>query len=122
MKPWKSSFKVPIYGMTIHVVVAKNLSEGHSLLPYGLSDTDEAMVSHPCCQAMYSVSFPDYAILFKNKTPHDEEFYHEIGHVCRRLMNDIGWKIDAINDEPLAYLEGWMAEKVKKVLKKAPKK
>ena len=40
---------------------------------------------------------------------------HEAVHVANRIMSMIGWQHDPFNDEPLAYMVGYIAEKIHKI-------
>lgn len=74
------------------------------------------------CRGCYIAMHPDYAIV-TTELSHDT-MAHEVSHVCRHLMEVIGFKVipdesGNPNDEPLAYLEGWMSQQIASRFSKA---
>lgn len=40
---------------------------------------------------------------------------HEAVHIAHRIMDMVGWQHDTANDEPFAYMVGYIAEKLHKI-------
>lgn len=111
MKEIRFSFKIPIYNARLYFTYTDNIPEAIKSLPHQLR-------THDChgCQGLYTAASPLYSITVSNLTY--DTITHEIGHVARQLLEDIGFKIKASNDEPLAYLEGYLADQIHHRLKK----
>lgn len=80
----------------------------------------------------FGVSIPDRfgAVTFRNEKADGFEVVvsfvdsnvslvaHEAVHVCNFIYENIGAKLDILNDEPQAYLVGWIVEEIENFLKK----
>jgi hypothetical protein len=93
----------------MYFIVSEDVKKSVRLLPKELQkDLDDS--DYDACQAFYTCNHPSYGIITSNTTY--DTVSHEIGHVSRQLMENIGFKIKASNDEPLAYLEGFLADRI----------
>lgn len=111
---YKTSFAIPIYQARLYLVIGDDFCESRNILPMSLQEEEEVGSCRGFCLGLH----PDYAILLKPDSPIGT-ISHEVGHVARKLMNEIGFTITAENDEPLAYLEDWL---MTKILDKIPDK
>jgi hypothetical protein len=98
-------FKIPIYCCSFEVVLDKDLSyiekkyNTFSLKDFGaVTLKDENKYRH------YVIGFTD-----KN---HLSNIAHEIVHLKNYIYEDCAMQLDAINDEPEAYLTGWIFETI----------
>jgi hypothetical protein len=117
MKEWKTKFKVPIYDCIVRFVVTDDVRSSIKKLPPSLTETYDE--EDDTCTGIYFSKWPDYAIVLRDDKRADGAVLdHEIGHVARKIMEDIGFKIEADNDEPLAYLEEFLTRMIHKRIKK----
>ena len=110
----KFSFEVPIYACHVWVVVCDTFKGAIKALPPRIRngiDIEDDGDCRGCCLSNH----PNYVITLKDVS--QGTLYHEIGHAARDIMDAIGFEITRgsdghMNDEPLAYLEGALAELV----------
>lgn len=117
MKNVKGSFKVPIYEVRIYVALAPTIAEGVAMLPIVMQKISDKLGCHEST-ACYMGEWPNFALIFTQGKCSLGTVAHEIGHVSRKILADIGFKIEESNDEPLAYLEEYVTDKVHAILKK----
>lgn len=113
----KFSIKIPIYEIRLYVIVGLEAKEALKHLPANLRKIAKDHFGDDLdCRGMF-LSDPkksEHAITALSVD--HSTLQHEIGHVCRNIMNDIGWQYDADNDEPLAYLEDFVSQEIHKKL------
>lgn len=109
-------FKIPIYGLELFVSVGDSIHEVIESIPESFRTPEEEGDDN--CKGVSFCQHPKYAIGINLKYIDRGIVHHEIGHVCRAMLGDIGFKIDPNNDEPLAYLEDWVANKIDHFLTK----
>lgn len=104
----KKKIKIPIYFGTLEIVTSEDrieLSEKYKIEPDGF----DAMV--------FKNSKPDfptnYVALFVGK-PTNKIIAHEVVHIVSNIFHDRGITKDLINDEPEAYLTGFIFEQIEK--------
>jgi|SRR6478736_86959 len=61
-------------------------------------------------------SYRHYVTAFTDKE-HLSNIAHEIVHVKNYIYSDCAMELDVINDEPEAYLTGWLFEQIYNLLK-----
>lgn len=119
----KFSIRIPIYEVRLYVIIGLEAREALDLLPKNLRKIAEDNFGEDLdCRGMY-LSDPrrsEYALTVTS--PDHSTLQHEIGHVCRSIMLNVGWEYDAENDEPLAYLEDWVSQEIHKRLHNDSKK
>lgn len=108
IKPFKTRFLVPIYECYLTLKVTEDVQAEWEKNPEP-SNRDDA---DSYCQAFYVSNWPEFMIVVSPTASHDD-LTHEVGHVCRSIMGEIGFRVEHNNDEPLAYLEGWMMQQVR---------
>lgn len=105
----KKKIKIPIYQGTLVLIKSKNFdwtnkNYGHNIpKKYG-------------------------AVSFENEKPNGFEYVvslvdtnmsliaHEAVHICNYIFKNVGAELDKTNDEPQAYLVGWIVEEIDKFL------
>lgn len=109
---------IPIYECDLIVCIGDSIEESVDAIPRRHKEMVDLSNFDNSCQGVSFVRHPFYILCFTTESIGSGIVHHEIGHVTRSLMCDIGFKIYADNDEPLAYLEGWMSDKVYAFLEK----
>lgn len=62
----------------------------------------------------------EYYAVF-DKSPTESSIAHEVAHLVNWIFKDVCISLDLVNDEPQAYLTGWITEQIYRVKnKKAP--
>jgi len=100
---------IPIYCCKLTIILDKDLSyvenkyKTKSLKDFGaVTLKDEKSYRH------YVVSFTD--------KKHISNIVHEIVHIKNQIYLDCAMELDRYNDEPEAYLMGWLFEQINKFL------
>lgn len=109
-------FVLPIYEPVVYVAVADSVADGIKLLPKKFTRIQDKLGEDYDSQACYIGEWPNYALIFRARNLNLGVVAHEVGHVCRRILDEVGFKIESDNDEPLAYLEEYMTNKVHAIL------
>jgi len=106
----KKLIKIPIYGCKLTMIFDKDLSfmekkyKTSSLKDYGaVTLKDDSDYRH------YVVAFTD--------SEHLSNIAHEIVHIKNHIHLDCAMKLDIYNDEPEAYLTGWLFDEIYEFLK-----
>ena len=58
-----------------------------------------------------------YTVFLKPKATHSS-IAHEVVHIVNAIYDDRGMKLDVHEDEPQAYLTGWITAQIYKAIKK----
>lgn len=100
--------KVPLYG--VRVMIFSTKEAGDKFLGYESIDTNySAMVSVLKC----SKGIDYIAITFRALEDYcSETLTHECVHAAWRVLELVGIKVSVDNQEPLAYLAGWLSRQV----------
>lgn len=106
----KTKIIVPIYEFDLWLTTGRTLKEAIFKLPDELKSQYEK--GDEDCQGVSYCEYPIYGVSFSECSIKPGIIHHEIGHVCRGMMEDIGFKITADNDEPLAWLEDWVSDRI----------
>ena len=103
----KKTIDIPIYCCKLTMILDKDLSYIEkkygtvSLSDYGAVTLDEE-------ERNYTVAFTDKEDL--------SLIAHEVVHIKNAIYRDCYIQLDVINDEPEAYLTGWLFEQIYKFL------
>lgn len=106
--------KIPIYFGVLEMIRVKSMEDLKPKYGVDLSDAYEAVVfENPFKNkaTRYCVAFVDGNI--SNKT-----IAHEVVHLVSLIFIDRGIRYDPFNDEPQAYLSGWLFEQCEEFIKK----
>lgn len=60
----------------------------------------------------------NYVVAFQNKPIDYSNISHEVVHLVNYIFYDCGVLLDTENDEPQAYLTGWLFSEIEKFLNK----
>lgn len=105
----KRKIDIPIYGGKLTLILDKDLSyvekkyKTKSLKDFGA--------------VTMSLGNRHYLAAFTDKK-HLSNIAHEIVHIKNHVYLDCAMELDVYNDEPEAYLTGWLFEKIYNFLKK----
>lgn len=106
----KKTIKIPIYGCKLTMIFDKDLSFiEKKYKTISLKDFGAVTLKIENEYRHYIVAFTD--------AEHLSNIAHEIVHIKNHIFLDIGAKIDVYNDEPEAYLTGWLFDEIYKFLK-----
>lgn len=100
--------KIPIYHGTMILIQTDNWEKLGKRLNLELSNDTDAFV--------YKDPKGRYVACFRSN-PSASIIAHEAVHVVNHVYNDSRMMLDPLNDEPQAYLTGWVVDKVCKFLK-----
>lgn len=109
----KNKFKIPLYPGKLIVIKADDLQP--ILDKYGLK-ADASKYGAFTFNKYKNDVFRCY-VLFSNDFD-ASLIAHESVHVVNFIYESIGAKLDVVNDEPQAYLTGWVFDKIYKTLNK----
>lgn len=105
-------FKVPLYFGTIQVIKTDDLTKLNPEFDLKIDKGLEALVFRHVQDNGYII----YVVAFEKGTK-DRTIAHEIVHLVNHIFIDRGIDLDRYNDEPQAYLTGFLFSKIKKTLK-----
>lgn len=101
----KKTINIPIYEVSLTMILAENLSEVQKkyktspLEGFGaVTFTDDTKYRHQV------VAFTD--------ADHFSNIAHEIVHIKNNIYMDCNMELDRKNDEPEAYLTGWLFDEI----------
>lgn len=106
--------KIPLYFGILQIVVANDFVKALNKLkiPYSDSFTPNSYGSFIVPSTKETV----YVFVRKNVT--SKIIAHEAVHIVNDIFNRVHIKLDLDNDEPQAYLMGWVVEQIHKAVKK----
>lgn len=106
----KTSRKIPIYFGKVEIIEVEDLNEIRDKYNfdanYSFSSTEAMVFNYPQPSGMLK-----YIMAFE-KDPTPKVIAHECYHFVHFVFNDRGIKVETDNDEPGAYLMGWIFEQV----------
>lgn len=111
-----TKISIPIYCGYLRIVVNEDLyeaakavgvdDEGNELNDFGAFVTTSKIGPHSC-----------FNVFFRPNVCH-MLIAHEVVHLVNAIYVERHIKLDVLNDEPQAYLTGWITEQIYKTLKK----
>lgn len=101
----KKTIKLPIYGGTLTIILDKDLSYVEK--KYKTISLDNFGAVTLSNESKYK----EYVIAFTDKN-HLSNIAHEIVHLKNQIYLDCAMQIDRVNDEPEAYLTGWLFDEI----------
>ena len=107
----KKKIKVPIYGEEVIVIIYDDPVELKKILKDKISDIPEEIYDG----WVYQVDGIIYCVLYvleKPRYPTPGVIAHEAKHVVNNIFINIGHELDRYNDEPEAYLLGWVVNRI----------
>jgi hypothetical protein len=107
----KTTIDIPIYQCKLTIILDKDLSyvekkyRTKSLSDYGAVTIDK------------EAGYRHYVVAFTDAT-HLSNIAHEIVHLKNAIYLACAMEVDIYNDEPEAYLTGWLFDQIYNFLKK----
>tara|TARA_R110000868_G_scaffold251154_2_gene507892 strand:+ start:230 stop:565 length:336 start_codon:yes stop_codon:yes gene_type:complete len=107
----KTTIDIPIYQCKLTIILDKDLSyvekkyRTKSLSDYGAVTIDK------------EAGYRHYVVAFTDAT-HLSNIAHEIVHLKNAIYLDCAMEVDRYNDEPEAYLTGWLFDQIYNFLNK----
>lgn len=111
MKLRKKVINIPIYGCKLTVIVCNDLK--HVAKIYGIK---EDISSFGAFTFKDEKKYREYVMALEDDWR--SNVVHELVHVVNHIYLDCAMQLDRNNDEPQAYLMGWLYEEIDKFLKK----
>lgn len=110
---FKKTVKIPIYFGNLIIMLEDNWDRVNSKYGFKLNEGYDA------CAFMNTRSngVTDFIMVFIG-TPNHTQIAHETVHIVNYILNSRGVVLDPVNDEPQAYLTGWVTNEVYKCLNK----
>jgi hypothetical protein len=117
------SLDVPLYGRRLHIIITgdfnKNYPEINKKYNQNLDKNDNIL---GFCQErelhhLVVINVEKHRKVFKGINIECEladTIAHEADHLCNQLFKGIGATVDVYNDEPHAYLLGWVVKQITK--------
>jgi len=107
----KKTIKIPIYCSKLTIILDKDLSYVQKKYnTISLTDFGAVTLKDKIDYRHYVVAFTD--------NQHLSNIAHEIVHIKNHIFLDCAMELDRFNDEPEAYLTGWLFEKIYDFLNK----
>ena len=104
----KNKFKVPIYEYTVEVELFDDIKEVREKYPESFeSSTLGCTLEYPSAKCTVIVPVNNISVII-----------HELEHVKNLIWKHIGYNSQNDNDEPDAYILGYLMEKIEKFIKK----
>lgn len=104
-----TTVEIPIYQKRLHIVKMACLSN--------LSATYAEAVGVEAYGAVTFRHKGDYVVAFEEESISGSLIAHETVHIVNAIYEDIRAQLDTVNDEPQAYLTGWLFEKIENALR-----
>lgn len=111
----RTKYSIPIYFGYLIIVFTDDIQKVSDKYQLGLNDQDySAFVKEKSTKRGVS----RYFIIFNKSEVTHSIIAHEVVHCAHWIFSDRCVKADLLNDEPLAYLVGWITNRVYKAASK----
>lgn len=105
----KKTIQIPIYCCELTVIIDKDLSYVEKKYKTkSLKDFGAVTLKDESKYRSYVVAFTD--------RDHLSNIAHEIVHIKNHIYLDSAMELDRVNDEPEAYLTGWLFDEIFKLM------
>lgn len=104
----KETIEVPIYNCKVTVILDKDLKYVQDL--YKTKD----LSNYGAVTMRVPDRFCEYVIAFEYSEP--QIIAHEVVHLVNYIYQDRCIELDLKNDEPQAYLTGWLVEQINNII------
>ena len=101
----KKTIKIPIYGAGLTIILDKDLTYVEKKYKTSCLDNFGAVT------LINESKYRQYVVAFTDKE-HLSNIAHEIVHIKNYIFLDCAMQLDRINDEPEAYLTGWLFDEI----------
>lgn len=107
--------KVPIYNARLRLILTDDLSKLNERYNFNIlpNDYDAVTFKHN----VDSTDLVFYVAAFEIGKFKNKFIAHEVVHLVNLIYLDHGIELDRVNDEPQAYLTGFLFEKIEKFIK-----
>lgn len=106
----KTTIDIPIYQCKLTIIIDKDLSYVEK--KYNTT----SLSNYGAITMRVPNKFSEYIMAFEYSE--GSIIAHEIVHLKNYIYQDKGIELDRFNDEPEAYLIGWLFKEIEKILKK----
>ena len=106
----KKEIRVPIYNAKIIISITDDL-------PSSIVEYSDVSCENDVAMTLHFNTPLSYIMLFDVRKMSHMAISHEACHVTHRIMNDVGIEHTLLNDETEAYLQGYIINKIYKVVK-----
>lgn len=113
----QKTIKIPIYYSTLTIILVENLSVLQKR--YKTLDSFDGLADFGAVTFKDTNKYRHYVVGFTD-ADHLSNIAHEIVHIKNHIYLDSAMVLDTHNDEPEAYLTGWLFDEIYKFLN--PKK
>jgi len=114
MRKKKKTVEIPIYCAKLTMIIDKDLSYVEKKYKTGSLGNYGAVTLHNEAKGRH------YIVAFTDKK-HLSNIAHEIVHIKNHIYVDCAMLVDRFNDEPEAYLTGWLFDEIFNFLNKNKK-
>lgn len=109
-------YKVPLYHCNLWVLVSNNFVKDAKKLNINLSSN--ANEHDAITFKKLETEFSTFCVFIrKDRKKYIDIISHESVHVVNLIFKEVGIELDIENDEPQAYLMGWVVDKIYKAIK-----
>jgi hypothetical protein len=117
------SLEIPIYGRRLHIIISGDFIKDYPEInkkfnqEFTQEDNVLGMSQGRTGHSLIIVNVGRHRTIFpkaKVEIEIADTIGHECVHTCNRLFSNIGATLDQDNDEPQAYLVGWLIKQVTK--------
>ena len=117
------SLNVPLYGTRLHIVVTEDFKQDREEInkkfhqKFEESDTFLGFTERRQGHCVVILNKGRHKQIYKTKWQEEliDTLTHETAHTVNFIFNDKGIKLDSYNDEPQAYLTGWVSKELYKM-------
>jgi hypothetical protein len=107
------TIKIPIYQCSLTIILDKDLSYVEKIYnTKSLKDYGAVTMRKPN-------AFSEYIVAFEYST--GSIIAHEVVHLVNYIFSDRNVELDRFNDEPQAYLTGWLFDEIDNFINSAEK-
>jgi len=108
---------IPIYQGYLRIVITKDFVKAAKKLNIDDEGNDLNLFGAFVTLSRDKRGIPIYNVFFHKNVGHNL-LAHEVCHLVNFIFSDRKIKLDILNDEPQAYLTGWVTAEIYKALKK----
>ncbi len=110
--------KIPIYFGDLHIVKSNNIEKVNKKYKMEMGNEYDAVT----LKALNKNGSAMYLVVFRGKKICGSVIAHETTHLVNAIFEHCGIRLDITNDEPQAYLHGYLFKQIDKFVNKKKKK
>jgi hypothetical protein len=112
-----TKINIPIYFGYLRIIIAKDFAKAANKIKYETPLDLSLFGAFVYAEHTKKKKYTLYTCFFKPDATHSS-IAHEVVHLVNSIYHDRGMKLDVLEDEPQAYLTGWVTEQIYKTIKK----